>query len=314
VSAIYRDGDVRVLTMILHPEYVVRAARELGLGNAVVGSEAVVLEIKQMIISVVRGIVARHRLRMRRDPEFRNEVREFVSGLRGAVKHLISMGQRVEPFESSEWRKMAAVTGPPNEPWPIFGDFEVPIPGHVPDDYLGRAVIRATSEMLAEHPEWNRAFLECEVWQRTSPEVLVYVEPWPEIIMGAVVNGAHRTDRDVRMQILAYIKAVKRGKGELTPVFNFLAADWLKHSAIASAGGATLSILLGTGMYRGHGPIVRANGIPIALVVGDRHYGSVNVGVTLDHRCFDGRQGGNIHACLREKTMKLCADYAPELN
>jgi hypothetical protein len=310
--AVYDEHDIRMGALLLHPDYLIDAAKYHGGGNPMYGAETAAFEVRRMLRNLARGILARQRRKLRNDLSLRKSATEDIR-LACEILKLWTKGGQLSPLEATNWRRTSAVCGPPGEPWMIYGQVDVPVPPLVQDDTITRATLRCASDMLVEHPEWNRAYLWGVHWQRHTPEVVLFPDMQNERIVAISLFMPGQSDAEARATMMRSFRVwIQLVRHPLNPVGQQLAQAWLSQQLIVSIGGVTVSPLLGTGIHRGNAPCLRALGIPIALMIGDRqpnHTGTgehLTLGVTLDHRCFDGSQGGQIQAYLKKWLPVYC--------
>jgi hypothetical protein len=165
------------------------------------------------------------------------------------------------------------------------------------------AAIIATSRMLKEEPELNRAVLDGRVWQRSDSLVMVHFEIRTGL-MSMVMDAARRDPECVRRKLRRGLKtAVKFSKTEMAPYSTQLLIEWARAGFIGSPAGAMVSGC--PGIEYGWGALVPCNGIPLVVCVNQPIDGRVFIGVSPDHRAFDGKQVPYIHGFLYEHIREI---------
>jgi len=213
-------------------------------------------------------------------------------------------GQPLSYERPTPWRRVACATWPDGG-W-IPGLLEIEAPGSL--GALNGALLVATSRLLTEHPAVNVAVLRGEVWQRTTPHVVVPFRVAP----GDVRVGSFDFARQTPSTALALVSRAQRQLMRLhrkhpglSDVGAQLARAWAVAGALASAGGALVSLAWADGVEEGWNAL--CGGIPIGVCGNAPVRGMVKLGVQIDHRALDREHVAVIHDYLHREVPKLCA-------
>lgn len=284
----WEEGDLRLITTLMSPEYVIAAAKQFGEGDPVRGATAAYQEVRTLVREYIRFI-------------------RFRDGLSGQDLQLAlvlrALGwiprnyQHVLPVEETEWNQTAQVFWPTGADMPGFVTIDV---GDASQQDVNLLVIQSTSKMLREHPSLNKAFLQGRTYQRQSPEVMIHVDIRGEIrslVMDASDKDRRWIERRLRRGMRALLKAEK------DPLVRKLSSgmlrSWAEAGFITSPAGAMISLVGDQGVPQGIAPLVPANGIPLTVTVGKVENGKVILGLNGDHRVFNGSQMGQMYQYLK---------------
>jgi len=121
----------------------------------------------------------------------------------------------------------------------------------------------------------------------------------------SMVMDPHKRDKEwVHRKLRKGLKAAaKFSKTEMARYSTQLMIEWARAGFIGSPAGAMVSGCPGVEM--GWGALVPSNGIPLVVCVNHPIDGRVFIGVTPDHRAFDGKQVPYIHGFLYEQLQEL---------
>jgi hypothetical protein len=273
----------------LSPEYVTDAA---GAEYPIVGMPEAVAEVGHQIRSYLRYVRWR-------------DGKAGVKELLNALRLVVGFGWQPLSFERpTPWRRVACATWPDGG-W-IPGLLEIEAPG--PISALNGALLVASSRLLAAHPEVNVTVLRGEVWQRTTPHVVV---PF-RVGAGDVRVAAFDFSKQTPAGALALVSRAQRQTMRLhrqhpglSDVGAQLAVAWAKAGALSSPGGALVSLAWNDAVAEGWNALF--GGIPIGVCGNAPVRGIVNVGIQIDHRALDREHVAIIHNYLRQEVPKLCA-------
>jgi len=291
-----KDHDLRYLSHLLSPDYIVPAATEYGLGDPVMGAGAAWKEIKGAIRNYYHYIAHREKVC----------VRDI-----GVGKALRSLGvpinaQEVMPDNINEWREVAL------EVW----DRPIPIPGFV-DIYTGnvelqllrRAFIITTCNML-KNPELNKSILQGRIYQRFSSEVMIYAD-YKKLVWPIILDASDNTLESLNFKMKRRLRAlIESQKSPLRSIGLQIYKEWIRHGMISSPAGAALSAVGEQGVPAGHSALVPFNGVPITITTGVIQNGWVRVGCNFDHRVFDAYHAGLVYQFLKEGVQELCERWS----
>lgn len=287
------EAALQAIIQILSPEYMWEAARQCGGGDVIRGAPDAAIEARKIIRVIMRGV----RERGKRDLEMALLMRALGWPVWQSFKH---KDWKLLPVEDEGWRKLAMAFWPNGTAIP--GGFYAEV-GTATFDEVYRATIRATSSMLMEHPELNRAVLDQRVWQRRDPYVMVHYEVRHDL-RSMTMNPENRSDEWVKKKLSRGLKAaVKFSKSDMGAVATDLMCQWAKYGFLGSSAGAMLSGSPKTPM--GWGALVPANGIPLVICVNKVMDKKSFIGVTPDHRALDGSHAGTIGDYLSVEITRL---------
>jgi len=296
------DPEIRAIALLLSPDYIVPAAQAHGGGSPVLGAEAAYREALGVLRSILTAAYFRQKTRFKEDPSFRRAFRRDVRlslqtlGMRGRF-------QAVDAIEQTPWRKLSEACWPRG--CPIDGWVEVRVPDDPPR--VERAVLRALCRLLASEPGLNRALLDGRVWRRRTPEVMLHVELRPDEVYPVTLDASELDDEATATAIRGKIKdLIRQRRHRLSSVADGLLLAWVRCGFVASPAGAMLSAVGSKGIECGLPALVPANGVPLAVAIGEVRGGRATLGITMDHRAFDASHGGNVHRYLREEVEALC--------
>jgi hypothetical protein len=218
----------------------------------------------------------------------------FDLGLAQSLRRAGYVGsfQPVLPLvEETPWRRTARAFWPRDGGWMGgTGRFTV---GDVPQAVVDAACIKTVSELFYHRPGLNRALLQGRLWQRTTPHVMVHLEPAPEQVRSIIID-ASRLSMPVLMKRLrnATRSMIVAEKHELSFFVDKLLEKWVPRGFIASPAAAMISC---TGSKRyileGDGPLCTdANGVGINVCTGAVHNGQLVIEARADHRMWDAEQ------------------------
>jgi hypothetical protein len=206
----------------------------------------------------------------------------------------------VTPTKSEGFRELACAMWPQGTP--IMGAFTVEV-GAATWSELYRAVIKATSQMLVEVPETNRAVLDDRVWDRHDSYVMTHL-PVRDDLRSMILDASKMTDVQIERKIRkGHRAAVKFSKSAMGKISTALLCDWMKAGFIGSPAGAMISGAADVEL--GWGALVPGNGIPLVICVNEVKDGKCILGVTPDHRAIDGPTAGKIRMFLSKRITEL---------
>lgn len=294
--------EFQIILQLLSPDYIWSAAERYGKGDAIRGARKAYIETRKLIRLLVNQARERERKeqgldRLPRDLEFALLLRSLGWPVYGSIKKLI-------PVSDEGWRRLANAFWPNGTPIP--GGLTIPVKDAKFTDVYEAAII-ATSRMLEEHPEFNRAVLDERVWQRSDNLVMVHFEIRTGLM--SMVMDASKRDREwVNKKLRKGLKtAVKFSRTEMARYSTQLLIEWARAGFIGSPAGAMISGC--PGVQYGWGALVPCNGIPLVVCVNEPIDGKVFLGISPDHRAFDGKQVPYIHGFLYEHIQEILDDY-----
>ena len=271
------EEALQLICQLLSPEYVWEAAEAYGEGDPVKGAPQAALEIRKLI----RKIVSAERGDRGRDLEMALLMRALGWPVWAGLK---DTEWRLVPLEHEGWRELAQAFWPQGTP--IHGGFELEVPEGLEYFDVYKTAIRATSRMLAYYPEMNRAVLNGKVYQRRDSYVMTHFEVRDDL-RSMVMDCATRDDVWVEKKMRRGLRsAVKFSKSMMGKISTKLMVEWAKKGFLGSPAGAMISGCPSAPM--GWGALVPANGIPLVVCVNKVVNGKCFIGITPDHRAFDG--------------------------
>lgn len=148
-------------------------------------------------------------------------------------------------------------------------------------------LVHRLSGILAREPALNRT-IRGGLWAPHDAWVGVRRSHDGDMLLTVPVRGAHRrSPRAVRREIVRRLRRM-RAKAYVAPPDVGELSVLLPPQNIA----ATVSMVGAFGVQSGTGPLIDNEGVGIALFVGAWDGGFREVGITMDHRAFDGRDAG----------------------
>lgn len=273
---------------LLEPEGFWKRATKLGGGEPVLGATATARERR----AEIRKIISKYRKKHGRGFDL-----ELALLMRTLGWPLIGQYRAPTLYEGSSFRRLACAF------WPQGAA----IPGKVvvetddADQYLVyRSTCRAVSQYLKETPMRNLAVLNGRVWRRHDSQIMTHVETRTDL-WSFCFSAADRTDDWVQKRMRkGLFSAVKFSKKALSKVAVDLLIKWADYGFLASPAGAMISMCGQSD--DGWGALVPANGIPLVICVNRVTDGKCSIGVTPDHRAFDGKGDMEaIYAYLRKE-------------
>lgn len=281
-----RRQDQQLIAQVLHPDSVWSAAEEYGEGDPVLGAPQAYKEARTMVRDVVYA--ARKREKLGKDLGLALMMRNL--GL-AAPNERVQV--KIMP-DHNNWRKTACKFWPGGGP--MMGGLTVET--NLSFEKFYRKVIKITSQMLVEEPETNRAVLDNRIWQRLDGNVMIHFEIDGEI-RSMVFNPGYKLNPWIDMKIRRGMKAaLKIGKTQLVPLMNYLMQEWAERGFLISTAGAMVSGAPYIPM--GWAPLVACNGIPLTICVNRIQDNKCFIGITPDHRAFDGAACNKIYWYLEK--------------
>lgn len=318
-QCIFRPSEIRAIYTWFSPAYILEAAREHGLGDAVVGAESAFADACTMTHDFVRYVVARTKRRGPRKGQTEAELREQIRDDVRFIQWVMQLGRRVprlEPVPDPRgYRALMVRAHVSHRAWEIQGFTRpIPLPHDTTREELRNATLTAMLAFFGVYPGWNRALLppfeRPRVWRRLSAEVTMPVQFGGDDLGMVVLNAETAVSRQVRRR-LAELTRVRRHW--LFPLGQRLMADWLEQGFIASYSGALVSDASGLPHGRALPIFIPGTGVPISVAINpiEREQRSaafrqppgpiphVVFGIGVDHRVYDAAEGAHLHHWLR---------------
>jgi hypothetical protein len=282
--------EFQVILQLLSPDYMWSTARIYGEGDAIRGAPKAYDETRKMIRMLVKQARERERVPGERLPRDL----EFALLMRSLGWPLLSQVPRLDSVTDEGWRRLAIALWPTGAN--IRGGAFLNV-GSVSFQDVYVAAIIATSRMLKEYPETNRAVLDNRVWQRKDFNVMVHFEVRNDL--RSMVLTPHDKDIDwVEKKLFKGLRAAaKFSKTEMAKYSTQLLIEWARAGFIGSMAGAMVSGC--PGATYGWGALAPANGIPLVVCIGKVENGKCFLGVTPDHRAFDGKVSAIFYEYLK---------------
>lgn len=273
-----KESDLRVLGLLLSPDYVIPAAREYGMGDVILGGPLAFKEVRGLVREYCRFIRFREKKSVR-DLDLAQSLRAI--GWVGKI-------QPITPIPATSFRKVALAAWSSSVAADIPGGIWVKTGKHTKQE-LDRAVLLSLSLIFKAHPELNRAFLDGRVWQRHTPEIMLNLEIGEGAVRRIIFDSSGWSDHDMKIFLFRSIKRLfKIEKHPLRQISDELLSGWAESGFISSPAAAMVS-LARTPM--GWAQFFPANGVPIVVQVNDVNRTIMEkafIGVRIDHRVFDG--------------------------
>jgi len=284
--------EFQIVLQLLSPDYMWSAAKEYGDGDAIKGSRKAYAETRKLIRLLVNQARETEKQaqgldKLPRDLELAFLIKSLGWPIFAQVPELVQV-------KDEGWRRLAAAFWPQGTP--INGGFYMEV-GEADFSEVYEAALIATSRMLHDFPDMNRSFLDGRVWQRADSLVMLHFEIRTGIV--SMVMDAHKRDMPwVHKKLRKGLRtAVKFSKTEMTKYSTQLMIEWAGAGFLGSPAGAMVSGA--PGIEQGWGALVPCNGIPLVICVNEPIDGRVYIGVTPDHRVFDGNVAKTVHGILR---------------
>lgn len=307
-----RDHDVNTLAVWLSPEFLIPAARQYGLELAKTLFPNLLDDaLDNPNILAVLGAHDAYR-------DVRGMIRSYLSYVRkrDGVKHNLELAQAlrtmgyagnfqgVTPAELTDWRRSASKIW--RSPGPTPGCVRLETTGILPPKLIGAFLVQTVSQMMVEHPNLNRAYLQGRVWFRETPHVMVTTRVGDDKVSSYVLDGCKGSVKDVNAKMFKATKnALKAEKHDLSSLAASLMDSWTESGVITSSACATISDVGSLGVPEGMSALAEFNGIPLTVTAGRWSNGIVPVWINADHRCFDGDHLGFIYTYLEEAIAKF---------
>lgn len=293
------EEALQLICHLLSPEYVWQAAEAYGDGDPVRGAPEAALEIRKLI----RKIITAERGDRGRDLEMALLMRALGWPVWAGLK---DTEWRLLPLKDEGWRELAQAFWPNGTP--ISGGFHVDVPEGMGFSDVYRAAIRATSKMLEHCSETNRAVLNGRVYKRRDSYVMIHFEVRNDL-RSMVMDCAKRDDEWVERKMKRGLKsAIKFSKSLMGKISTKLLVEWAKKGFLGSPAGAMISGCPEAPM--GWGALVPSNGIPLVVCVNKVMDGKCFIGITPDHRAFDGSGCSTIFTYLTAEMNQLLEEEA----
>jgi len=289
--------EFQIVLQLLSPDYMWSASERYGKGDAIKGSRLAYVETRKLIRLLVNNAREREKEeqqldRLPKDLELAMLIRNLGWPIFANIPKLIPI--------TNDWRKMANTFWPNGTP--INGGFRVSV-GDTKFSDVYEATIMATSRLLKQHNDSNRAVLDGRVWKRSDSLVMVHFE-LRNGLMSMVMDPAKRDQQWVHRKLRKGLKtAVKFSRTKMAPYSAKLLMEWAKAGFIGSPAGAMISGC--PGAEEGYGALVPCNGIPMVICVNEPTDGKVFIGVTLDHRALDGNAAKGIYMFLQNEIKEI---------
>jgi hypothetical protein len=289
--------EFQLIIQLLSPDYLWSAAKNYGDGDAIKGSRKAYYETRKIIRLLVNQ--AREREKKEKGLDKLPKDLELAFLIKSLGWPIFAQVPELVQIEDEGWRKLAATFWPQGTP--INGGFYMPVNTSC-FEKVYEAAILATSQLLHDVPALNQAYLDGRVWQRADSLVMVHFEVRKGLV--SMVMDAQKRDVDWVHKKLrkGFRTAVQFSKTEMSKYSTHLMIEWAKTGFLGSPAGAMVSGA--PGIEQGWGALVPCNGIPLVICVNQPIDGKVYIGVTPDHRVFDGKVAGVIHKYLRGSIME----------
>lgn len=268
--------EFRKILKLLEPEGFWTRATKLGAGDPVFGAPAAMRERRAQIRKIVNKYRKKHGRGL--DLEIALLMRTLGWPLMGQYRHPTR-------HMTSSFRPLACAFWPQGQPIP--GGIWIDVKDH---DFFQvyRGTIRAVSQMLKDKPMYNLAVLDNRVWQRNDSQVMVHIETRTDL-WSPCFSAVDKTDEWLKRRLRKSMKSVvKFSKKALSKTAIDLMIQWAEYGFLGSPAGAMISGCQGSDI--GWAALVPANGIPLAVCVNRVKHGKCFIGVTPDHRAFDGKR------------------------
>jgi hypothetical protein len=300
-----KTPEFQIILQLLSPDYMWSAARQCGDGDAIIGAPKAYKQTRTMI----RGLInqARDREKKEKGLDRLPKDLEFALMMRALGWPLFGQLPPLLPLRDRGWYRVAQAFWPQGEIIP--GGFWIDVPKATCFNDMYKATIMGVSYMLDNFAYTNKAVLDGRVWQRSGAEVMIFHETRSDL-KPQVINPAGRDKVWLERKIFKGMKtAVKSSKSEMNDYTTQLLVEWARAGFIGSPAGAMVSGC--NGADQGWAALAPANGIPLAVCVNAIH-GTIHdkcyLGVTLDHRAFNGKIASLIYSHLDQYiTEKLHA-------
>jgi len=296
---ILKSPEFQIIVQLLGPDYLWSASRNYGDGDVIKGAAKAYDETRK----IIRKLVNQARERERKPGERLPRDLEFALLVKSLGWPLFSTVPELKEIKDEGWRSLAAAFWPNGTP--IQGGAFVDV-GNATYDDVYIATIRATSMMLKTYDYTNRAVLDNRVWQRGDPNVLVHFEVRNDL-RSMILDGSQRNATWIRRKLGRGLRsAIKFSKSDMGKVSTKLMIEWARAGFIGSPAGAMISGC--PGATYGWGALAPANGIPLVVCINKVLDGKCFLGVTPDHRAFDGKVASKLYDYLGPKVEELVND------
>lgn len=281
-----RGSDKQIICQFLSPDYIIPAARHYGNGDPVLGALDGYREARNAIREYIRFV------------RYRDNLSRHDLSLAQSLRALGWIGnfQKVSPFSEDRSVALSAWKGADDN---IPGAIQVYVEG-APQDVAQRAAVRVISRLFEDLPHLNRALLDGKVWRRHDPTILHNIKlegRFPRSLSYSPANWG--TDAEHKKQMKRMLRRLLQvEKHELRPLGEKLMCAWNEVGFIASPAAAMIST---TNTSLGWSCLYPPNGIPLAFNIGRLESGSMNIGVSVSHRVFDGSDAEEIYDYLEKE-------------
>lgn len=289
------EDDLRYLSWLVSPAYVLPSAERYGSGDPVLGARKVSQEVRRLIKSYYSFI--RHREGVSsKDLLLAQNLRDLG---------YVGFKSTVSPISETTWRTSSRLAWSSSGASDIPGAVKIQV-GEASKKEVDRAVIRAVSQMLVEEDDLNRALLQDRLYQRDDGRVLLNMEIASEEIVSISIDASALSDKQLKRKVYRGMKsalASRRRNSELRKIGEELSLLWCEVGFIASPAGAMISCP--TGVEQGWSALFEPNGIPLAFNVCDVIDGEFWLCVRIDHRVFDGSHASRIYQFMKRRVPEL---------
>ncbi len=306
-----RRGELQLASAVLGPGWMHEAARAHGGGDPVAGAPGAYAEARELLRTLLGPVRRRERrAAARAHPGDAAAARAgWLRRWRQVKRSVHALGgwPQWTPLEpvTAAWRRLAADLEP--DRWPIDGFRLAVATEGVSPGVFRTAVAVALGELLDAEPGLHRAFIDGRTWYRRGPvRVLETVRlACDEIRPIAYAVAGLREVAVARRRALRQAREVFGHPLERAGLD--LVAAWCRAGFLASPASLALTDLLGSGVAVGLPALVRGNGVPLAVALGDEiEPGRRTLGIRVDHRALDADHGGRVHAHLATEVPRLC--------
>jgi hypothetical protein len=288
--------EFQIILQLLSPDYMRSAAARYGDGDIIRGAPEAYIETRKMTRMLVNQARERNRVPGERLPRDM----EFALLMRNLGWPLLHKMPALESVADEGWRRLACAFWPNGTP--INGGFKMYV-GDASFQDVYEAAIIATSNFLHHYPQYNRAVLDDRVWSRKDSALMVHFEVRNDL-RSLVMDPRRRDTIWVHRKLSKGLRsAVKFSKSEMGKYATQLLIEWARAGFISAPAGAMVSGA--PGIEYGWGALVPSNGIPLVICVNEPIDKRVFIGVTPDHRAFDGKVAKHSHQFLYDNITEI---------
>lgn len=268
------EADIRLVGLLLSPEYVKGAAKEYGNGDLVLGAPLAFAEVRSQCRQYLSYVRVRDHITTR---DLKPALALRAAGLAGKL-------HRIVPLDEDRSVEFQMFSGPADIPAFIQKDIADPW-----------TVIPILSQMFKDLPHLNRAVLDGRCWKRLSPELMLNIRT-EEFTQSVVFDASELSVRDVKRHV---VKARRRFKdcmdNELFGPGRQILGSWLESGFITSSASCMVSIYNAPAI--GWSKLVN-NGIPATFTISPK-----GIGTGLDHRAYEGEHSAEIVNYLMKELL-----------